>query len=464
MKKTGLFKIILILIFVVTFGTWVFSASKFSNGEIMNSGVVRVGFFDLFSLTAASFQQFLQTAIFILSVGGLYGILNKTNAYRAILEKIAKSLKGKETIFLISVSFLFAALSAAFGFELILFIFIPAVISIILLLGNNKFTAYLSTFGAILIGTIGSVINLNVLEINSSMGLEFADNLLARLVLFVLSFALLTAFTLINIKKDKKSKAKDETIDLFLPEKKEKSSTVKTWPIYATFGFLFVIIVLACIYWTGVFEVDIFSKALEAINSFEIFGVTLFKYILGNTGAFGTWSYFELTIVIFILSLIIAKMYKVNLSEAITEGAKKVLKPALLILLSYVVVYVVATNGFYTTIINYAIEHFKHLSVGISSMLIAIGSLFHMEFNFLSYYVFPQLVAAYTKTAEVNALAILSQSIYGLSMFVAPTSIMLILGLEYLNISYKKWLQYIWKLVVALLIVILAVSLIIRYI
>ena len=40
-------------------------------------------------------------------------------------------------------------------------------------------------------------------------------------------------------------------------------------------------------------------------------------------------------------------------------------------------------------------------------------------------------------------------------MFVAPTSVVLVLGLSYLGIPYKEWLKRTWKLLVALLVIVL---------
>ena len=42
-------------------------------------------------------------------------------------------------------------------------------------------------------------------------------------------------------------------------------------------------------------------------------------------------------------------------------------------------------------------------------------------------------------------------------MLVGPTSVMLIFGLSYLNIPYKEWLKYIWRLIVQLFILIFVI-------
>ena len=49
---------------------------------------------------------------------------------------------------------------------------------------------------------------------------------------------------------------------------------------------------------------------------------------------------------------------------------------------------------------------------------------------------------------------------YGLTMLVAPTSVILMGILTYLDIPYTKWLKTVWKLVLELLAVLLVVFII----
>ena len=62
MKKTGLFKIIMFILPVLILLSWIFSASYFTDGELVELGMYQLGFFDYFQLLFASleFQYFLQ--------------------------------------------------------------------------------------------------------------------------------------------------------------------------------------------------------------------------------------------------------------------------------------------------------------------------------------------------------------------------------------------------------------------
>ena len=105
MKKTGLFKITMFVLLGTVLLSWIFSPSYFTEGELVDLGMYQLGFFDFFQLLFASFefQYFLQILILLVSIGALYGVLNKTGKYRAWIERLANNFKGAELIFLLMV-------------------------------------------------------------------------------------------------------------------------------------------------------------------------------------------------------------------------------------------------------------------------------------------------------------------------------------------------------------------------
>lgn len=465
MKKDGLFKIILILLVAVSIITWFVPASYYSGNELAEVGMYRVGFFDFFQFISLTFQfqYFVQTILLILAIGALYGVLSKTGAYRNILERIAKTFKGKEKLFLVLVAFVFAALSSVFGFGIVFFLFIPAIISIILLLGYDKFTAFLTTFIALLVGTIGSTYSYNTVGfINEAIGTTFKTQIYTKIALFVIPFVIYILFTLKHASTVKKSKEKIDETEVFLGEK--ITTKVQKWPIYTLFGILFALVILACTNWSGIFGIDVFSKFHSAVMEFTVKDHTIFKYILGNIAPFGDWTHNELTIIIILATLLIGKIYKIKCSESLelmVDGAKKVLKPAFLIVLAYAVVYIIGNTLFFNTISAWIVELTKNFNVFLVGISLALGSVLHVDAIYLSNFMLPHIASTFA--SQTGTLAIMTQSLYGLTMFVAPTSAIIILGLEYLKIPYKNWLKFAWILVLELLVVILIISCIVRY-
>ncbi len=484
MKKTGLFKIITIVLLVVMVLTWIFSASYLPNGtEIAEMGFeYKIGFFDFFQLLfgAYSFPYFIQIALLILSVGALYEVLGKTGKYRAWVEKIAAKLKRKELIFLIVSSFVIAILTSVFDFGFSLFIFLPFIISIILAIGYDKITACLATFGSMLIGTIGSTIGYNTTGlINKILGVELNNAITFKIVLFVLSFAALLFF-LCAAKRSKS--ANKEDLDLLLGEKNSTKHSII--PIIIIFILLFVLLVLGCTNWESTFGITAFNDLNTTITEFSpklpFFHITtngveygmeetaIFASIFGKSvAAFGSWGYGEMTVIILIATIVLGLCYGMKLKgtfENMFEGAKKLLVPAALVVLTYAVVYFSGNTMFYTTLENTILSltsKFKVVSILTSTISISLGSLLNVDMVYFVNYVLPLVM----NTLNNNVVtAIISQGIYGVTMLIAPTSAILVLGLSYLNIPYKEWIKKIWKLVLILLAVVLIVSILALYI
>ena len=122
MKKNTMFKIIAIMAMVAYVLSWIIPAASASGSSIASLGLKRVSLYNIIEYPYLALQFFLQPLLFILAVGGLYGVLSETGKYRNKLEKIAKSMKGKETLFLVLTAFVLAALSSVFGLNLMLFI------------------------------------------------------------------------------------------------------------------------------------------------------------------------------------------------------------------------------------------------------------------------------------------------------------------------------------------------------
>ena len=471
MKKTGLFKIIMWVLLGIVLLSWVFSASYFQEGELMELGMYQLGFFDFFQLLFASFefQYFLQILILFLSVGALYGVLNKTGKYRAWIERIVNNFKGAELIFLLIVAFAIAAMVSIFDYGFNLFIFFPLIISIILAMGYDKITAALATFGAMLVGTIGNTLGYSTaIAINETVGANPTDGIIFKLVLFVLSIAVLFVF----LAKAKRTKVvHNEKEDMFLGEKESNKYSIV--PVIVTFGLLLVIMIIGCTNWTKTFDVDIFEKAHTAITEFEVklpkFNVTsegikygmekiaIFGKLLGNTNPLGNWFYAEMSVMTLLAALIVGMFYRIKLSdrfEYMADGAKKMLKPALLVMFAYAVIYYAGNSMFYPTMAKYILGITKNFNLVFSAITAILGSFFHVDVLYLTSYVVPQLAA---QNVNGTIIAILTQGIYGVTMFAVPTSATVVLALSYLGIEYKEWIKRTWLFTLIQLAIVLVV-------
>src|SRR5699024_9348687 len=124
MKKHNIFKVVLITILVLVLLTWILPAAYYS-GSYIDQGRVQMGIFDLFNYPVTAISYFGYIAMYVLIVGGFYGVLNKIGAYRTMLDKLVSKFKGKEVVVLSIIMVLIALLTSVCGLQLGLIIFFP---------------------------------------------------------------------------------------------------------------------------------------------------------------------------------------------------------------------------------------------------------------------------------------------------------------------------------------------------
>lgn len=477
MKKTGLFKIIMFVLLGTVIASWIFSASYFESGNLADLGMNNVGLYDFFDLATKSFSfdYFIQILLLLICIGAFYGVLEKTGKYRAWVERIANNNKGREFIFIVAVSIIIALLTSILDYGFALYVFFPLIISILLAMGYDKITVAVATFGSSIIGTIGSTIGYNTTGVISELlSIKLFDGFYYKLTLLLLSYVALLLY-LTTAKRKKVTEEELEKKDLFIGEK--TANKYSTLPIIITFCLIFVLLVLGCTNWEKTFNVKVFNTFHEKVIGFSpklpYFHVTtdgiekgvkeveIVSKIFGDYSGLGSWFYQEIAIVCLFASLLIARIYKVKYFESMYKGAKKMLKPALMVLLAYTVIYFAGNQMFYPTIAKVLLGLTNKFSVVISSICMALASLLHVDILYVSNYAVPQIAQ---KASDPVIVSLLSQSIYGLSMFVFPTSAVLVFGLTYLGIPYKEWLKKTWKLALALLVIVMAILLIAKFI
>ena len=155
MKKHNTFKIVLGTIFVFAILSWIIPAAYYS-GEFVDQGLVQVGLFDLFNYSLTSVSYFGYLSLYLIFVGGFYGVLNKIPAYRDLLDAMVKKLCGKEKVVLSVIMVLLAVIISVWGIEVEMLLFVPFLVSLILLMGFDKMVAALAIAGSSLVGVAGA--------------------------------------------------------------------------------------------------------------------------------------------------------------------------------------------------------------------------------------------------------------------------------------------------------------------
>ena len=201
MKKNNIFKVVCVAILIAVILTWVLPSTYFGSA-VVDNGRLQIGFTDFFNYLTAIVSYFGYVPLYILAVGGFYGVLYQTNGYRNLLDKLVKTYKGNEWIFLTIVMIVFAVITSVTGLSLGLFFLFPFVITTILLMGYSKITALLTTVGSICIGFLGTSYSIGeVSAINTYLNLTPSSELVTKLVLLVVGLVILIVNVLLYAKK-----------------------------------------------------------------------------------------------------------------------------------------------------------------------------------------------------------------------------------------------------------------------
>lgn len=464
MKKHNTLKVVLLTILILLVLTWLLPAAYFQTSYV-SQGRVQMGLFDLFSYPIMAVSYFGNITIFVLVVGAFYAILNKIGVYRVILDKIVKKFKGKENILLSTLMVIIAVLVSFSGIQIPIIALFPFVIALVLLMGYDKLVAASTVVGASVVGLAGNTFAYNLSSVLvQSLSIKVTSEIYSKLVILVLGLVLLIYNTLAyakKSKKDNKAKAKAKTtkvlfkIEDFVPEEVKVSKKTKVWPLVVILDLLLLVVVLSFISWSGAFNISLFDDVNTAVTGFKIAKFALFGKLLGTTTAFGSWTMNSIITVFIVAAALIGWIYKIKFDEfvqAVIDGSKRALKPAIIIILIYTCLVITTYHPFQLVIYKWLFGLTKGFNVVTTTFAAALAGLFNVEPMYAFQSAVPYLASLVNKTSY-PVVAVIFQAMYGLIMLVAPTSVILMTVLSYLNISYKEWLKYIWKLLLELLVV-----------
>ena len=464
MKRHNLFKVVMISILVAVLLSWVLPIVYYSSSSgLVDDGTrEQIGIFAIMNYVGIAIQYFSHVGIYVLAVGGLYGVLNQLPAYRNVIDKIVKKTKKKEWIFILVAMLFVAGLSAFAGMYIAVIILFPFIIAVILAMGYDRITAALVTIGSVAAGLIGSAF-----AVNNTYGfdaiLNTAPNTHIKFkgLLFILAVGIMIAYTILYAKKHKDSKDVDNKT--LLPAV-SGSKKVKEWPLYVSMGLTIIILVLGFISWNESFSITWFNDLHTKIEEFKISDFAVISKVLGLNNPLGAWSLVEGSVLVVLASYIISFIYKVKFNDFISyfmSGCERALKAAILVVLAYVVLVATTYVPYLLTIVKPLINMSETLNVFTMSITAFIASVFSVDSYYAGSSVLPYVQSVYTglATEDVTILSLIFQSMYGLAILVAPTSVVLLATLSYLNVPYQKWLKNVWKVFVIILVALLAVFL-----
>lgn len=462
-EKHDLVKAAGIMVLISVILTWIIPQGYFYGGSIQIGEITRVGIFDFFNYGLLGMYYFTVLVTFLFVLGAFYQVLAKCSGYQKLTDKLAKAFKGKEILFVLIVSFLISGLVAVSNEYFVMLSVVPFIITILRKMGLDKLTGFLTTFGAILVGIMGSVYDAKITGTTvSTLNTTYTDFLWVKLVIFGVTFLVFNLFTVLHIIKIKKQKSADINAieETYTAEKTTDKKTV--WPVAVILSLLAVVGILAYMPWTT-WGVTLFDDVTTKILECKIFDATIFRYILGNVKAFGSeWDIFGMQILMLMATLLIKWIYHISfndLLDAFGEGFKKSGKLVVILLMTYLVLEFTVMFPVMPTIVDWFMKLSDKFNVFLGTISGLFTSLFSVEYQYTVSLIGNYLTNSYTDF--VKQIGVMLQATYGLASMFTPASAILMLGLSYLGITYKEWFKHIWKFILIMLVVIITLMLII---
>lgn len=457
MKKYNVLKTVGISILVTLLLTWIFPIGYVQEGGYVEAARETLGLFDFFSYFGEILSYFSYVVLIGIAVAIFYGVLRETGVYGKLVDKV-KYWKNNEFWFFVIIVFLLSGFISATGEILLSLLFIPVIVALVLKLGYSRKVAGLLTVGSIATGVIGTTIGMGLTGGAKYFltDLTTHSNLLYKLGLFLASNMILLFF--IKELMEKEGKVKDKEKDYFIPSvEKNKKSLV---PLYVVSGLMLLVLMLGLLPWSDL-GLTVFNDALNAINEFELFGFAIFAKLLGNVNAFGAWSVREATTVILVVSTILGLVYKVKLNDAIKsilKGLKKAAYPVLIMTSLYLVLVIVTYHPFQGYIYYQLLNLTNGFNVLLTSLVALLSGLLNVEMPYAMQSSLTIFTEIFTDGKVHGVVELIYQAMFSVVVLVAPTSVILMGTLSYIGVSYKEWLKVVWKVVLGLLLLGLAVS------
>ncbi len=453
------FSIILILIFGLGILSHVLPDAQFVGDQIVNgSGTVGAKLSQVLMSPILGFEDAIDVGIFIMMLGGLLAVINKTGALETGIKVLVRKLKGRELLLIPILMFIFSICGSTYGM-------LEETVGFYVLLAATMMAAGMDPLvGAAVIllgagsGCLGSTINpfatgvaLSALPegvtANHGLVLLIATFLwlttLGICILFVMSYAK-------KVKKDKGStilslreqkQAEKKFGNFYKKDEKEVNLTGKQKLTLVLFALTFLVMIIGFIPW-GEFDITFF-------DSFT-------GWLTGSS--LGNWWFYEAALWFLIMSIIIAVINgfgEKGFVDTFVDGADDMIGVILVIAIARGASVLMGQ----TYLDNYIIYNAANLLSKVPEMLfVPLNYILHIVLSILvpsssglatlSTPIIAPLAAQLGYSVEVTIMTLVSAN--GLVNLITPTCGAIMGGLALAKIEYSTWFRWAFKVVLTI--------------
>lgn len=471
-EEHRLAKSILVFVIAAVLSTWALPYGYFQGSDFYEYGMTRIGIVDIGFALYYSVNFLIDKIVYLLVLGGFYGILSKTSGYQRLVSSLANKFKHHPAVTSVIMSVILIVFTSLFTQTFAVLVFVPFLISILLKMNLDKLTAFAVTFGSILVGILGCTYGTDSLtSFNAYLSQEVTLGLTYRFIVAACALVLYNVLLVLRVRKvvkDTKKNAKNSELmdDPFeVEETKEKVSSI---PVIVILALVALVVILGYVDWNAIFKITIFTEFHEWITGLTIGDdFTVFSYLFGgNIDALGSFKYvFTLDGILLLASVVIAFLYKFKVNEyfeSFYEGVKRIIKPLLFLIGAYVIFGIFYMSPVVPFVINWLANLVKGFNPFLTSVLAFISAALQADFGYIGYTVGGLVTTTYASNLTIAHT--IFTSMFGFVQMFLPTSAILVVGLSMAKVDYKDWLKYIWMFLVAILVVILVLATVVTYI
>ena len=394
------------------------------------------GFFDPGSYEARA----IDVALFVLIIGGFLGIVTKTGAIDAGIERAMSKLRGREKWMIPILMALFAAGGTIYGMAEESLAFYTLIIPVMIAARYDAVTGVAIIMLGAGVGTLGSTINpfATVIAANAA-GVPFTDGIVLRFVILILCWLACVIYVMRYAERVKQDPERSIVADRRAANEEH------------------------------------FLKGREASGNPELLEFTLtrkivlvifagtFAVMIWGVSAGGWWmaEMSALFIVAAIVVGVIARMSEEDFTDTFVDGARDLLGVALVIGIARGIVVVMDAGKMTDTILFWAEGAVSGLSaIGFINAMFGIEvalSFFVPSSSGLAVLTMP-IMAPLADFADVQRDLVVTayQSASGLVNLINPTFAVVMGGLALGRVPYERWLRFMWPLLVILTVIIMA--------
>lgn len=462
-KKTKVmlssFSIILILIFGLGILSHVLPDAQFVGDQIVNgSGTVGAKLSQVLMSPILGFEDAIDVGIFIMMLGGLLAVINKTGALETGIKVLVRKLKGRELLLIPILMFIFSICGSTYGM-------LEETVGFYVLLAATMMAAGMDPLvGAAVIllgagsGCLGSTINPFATGVALS---ALPEGVTANhgLVLLIATFIWLTTLGICilfvmnyakKVKKDKGStilslreqkQAEKKFGNFYKKDEKEVNLTGKQKVTLVLFALTFLVMIIGFIPW-GEFDITFF-------DSFT-------GWLTGSS--LGNWWFYEAALWFLIMSIIIAiinKFGEKGFIDTFVDGADDMIGVILVIAIARGASVLMGQ----TYLDNYIIYNAADLLSKVPEMLfVPLNYILHIVLSILvpsssglatlSTPIIAPLAAQLGYSVEVTIMTLVSAN--GLVNLITPTCGAIMGGLALAKIEYSTWFRWAFKVVLTI--------------